>query len=370
MEKPKILILTVHHGASHQRLAIALRKALVEIQPALTVEVVNALEQCSRWFRLYYDSYEIPLKYWPSLWGWIENFQHHHPSAGPAWLHRRGARPLFRLIQAFDPDVVVATEVGVCELVAILKRETNARFYLVGSVTGVDVDRAWAQPEVDLYPIFPGEVAAQLEAAGVPPGKILPCGPPIDPAFTSLPDQATVRKRLEVEPDVPLLLVLFGGAGFGKPRRIQAELNKLKQPTQVVFITGRNRRLEEEARQLCASRPHCRVLGWVNNVHEWMTAADLLISKPGATTVVEAINSGLPLLALDPLPGAERRACDLIERWGVGYWLKRPEDLAPTIARLLAHREELQRLREQALALARPRAAYEAAEAILKLWRA
>jgi processive 1,2-diacylglycerol beta-glucosyltransferase len=369
MHTPKILILTIPHGAAHQRVADALRKALLEIQPELTVEIVNALAHCARWFRAYYDSYEIPLKYWPTLWGWIESKQHSHTSTGPGWLYRRGAQGLFQFIQKSDPDIVIATEVGTCELAAMHKRERNGRFFLVGATAGVDIDRPWAQPEVDLYPVMPGDVAAQLEGAGVPANKILPCGVPIDPSFGSVHDRAEVRARLGLELQFPMVLVLFGGGGHGDPRRIVAELERIKQPLQAVFVTGRNQRMEERVRRQCQRYPGFRVLGWVNNMHEWLAAADLLVSKPGGMTVTEAINSSVPLLAFDPLPGAERRACDLVEKWEVGYWIRQPAELAATLERLLAHPAELSRLRANTRALARPHAAPEAAEAILKGWQ-
>lgn len=371
MQRPKILILTVPHGAGHERVANALEKALLEMQPDLKVEVVNALEHCADWFRVYYDSYKIPLKCWPALWGWIESIQHNAKSTGPAWLYRKGAKSLFRFIAASRPDIVVATEVGACELAAMHKRETKTGYYLVGVPAGAeDTDRAWAQAEVNLYPIMPGDIAAQLESTGVPAAKILPCGIPVDPAFAHLPDLSSARKRLEVRGDLPLLLVLFGGTGFGRPHRIVPELRKVKQPFQAVFITGRNPRLENETRRLCSHHPHFRVLGWVDNMHEWMAAADLLLSKPGPTTVAEAIDCGLPLLAFDPLPGGERRVCRWIEKWDVGHWMRHLDDLGRTLERLLAGREELQLLRDHALKLARPRAAYDAVEAILRLWRA
>jgi processive 1,2-diacylglycerol beta-glucosyltransferase len=366
---PRILILTVTHGASHERLAHSLRKALVEIGPNLTVEVVNALEHCARWFRAYYDSYQIPLKYWPALWGWIENKQHTHSSTGPGWLYRRGAQGLFRFIQEFDPDIVIATEVGVLELAAMLKREARADFFLVAAPSDVDLDRAWAQREVDFYPVALADVAEQLEAWGVPRARILPCGMPIDPTFGSLTDREAVRASLGLNRDLPVLLVLFGGAGFGRPSRLVAEIKKLRESLQLVFIAGRNRRLEEYLKHLCNDRPPYRVVGWVNNMHEWMAAADLALGKPGASTLVEAINSRLPLLAFDPLPGNERRACDLIEKWQVGCWARRPAELAPTIERLLASPTELARLRANTRALARPHAAREAAQAILKGWQ-
>ncbi len=370
MRSPKTLILTVHHGASHQRVAWALRKALLEIEPQLTVEIINALDYCARWFRLYYDSYAVPLKHWPALWGMIENAQHHRRATGPSWLYRRGGKLLFRFIQSFDPDILVATEVGMCELSSILKRESRARFHLVGVTTGLDVDRAWAQPEVDLYIVSLGDLVERLVAAGVPGERILPCGQPLDPAFGPQLERSAARRSLQVDPDIPLLLILFGGTGHGKPRRVLRELQKLSQPAQLVLIAGRNRKLEEELRKLCEGVPRSRVLGWVENMHEWMAAADLLISKPGATTVIEALNSGLPSLAFDPLPGNELRACEWIEKQEVGYWARSPEDLVPLVARLLDSQEALARLRTHALALARPHAARQAAEAILRLAQA
>jgi UDP-N-acetylglucosamine:LPS N-acetylglucosamine transferase len=73
------------------------------------------------------------------------------------------------------------------------------------------------------------------------------------------------------------------------------------------------------------------------------------------------------MLAVNPLPGNEQRTCQWIEKWGCGMWIKSPAELAPTIERLLAQPQELQGLRAHARALARPRAAYDAAEAILTL---
>ncbi len=362
----KILILTLPHGAAHQRASKALRSALLEIQPGIAVEVVDALGYCTTWFQAYYNSYQIPLRYWPSLWGWIESVQHQAPSTGPGWLYRRGARPLFRFIRDFDPDVVVATEVGLCELASMHKRVSGARFRLAG-LELMDFNQAWVQPEVDLYLCTHPDLAAELAAAGAPSYKIVTTGQPIDPIFSRLPEREGVRARLGVNSDSPLLLVLFGGAGFGNPRLILSELGKLERTVQVVVITGRNARMEKEARALCQSLPGSKVLGWVDNMHEWMVAADLMVGKPGGATLAEGFACGLPMLAVDPLPGNEQRTCQWIEKWGSGVWVKSPAELAPTIERLLTQRKELDSLRARARTLARPRAAYDAAEEILKL---
>jgi len=344
---------------------MALRAALEEARPGLVVEVADALRHCTAWFRAYYNSYQIPLRYWPSLWGWIESVQHQSSSAGPGWLFRRGAQPLFRFIDDFAPDVVVATEFGLCEISSLHKRTSRARYRLAG-LELMDFNQAWVQAEVDLYLCTHQDLAAELARAGAPLSKIVTSGQPIDPIFARLPERENVRARLGLASDSPVLLILFGGAGFGNYSLILSELEKLERAVQMVVITGRNARMEKEARAWCKAIPRVKVLGWVDNMHEWMVAADLLISKPGGATLAEGFACGLPILAIDPLPGNEQRTCHWIEKWGGGVWVKNHSELAPTIERLLARPEELESLRARARSLARPHAAYDAAEAILK----
>ncbi|HLI30214.1 MAG TPA: glycosyltransferase [Terriglobia bacterium] len=361
---PKILILTTSHGAAHRRASEALRKAFIALDSEHEVAVMDAIGRCALWFRAYYDSYEIPLRLWPGLWRRIERYQHQQASTSPLWLYRLGGRPLFKAVRAFDPDIVIATEVGVCELSALHKRQTRAQYFLVG-LELMDFNQAWIQPEVDLYPAVHSDFAAELQTAGAPASKVIVSGMPIDPAFARLPDQYSVRKRLALQCDLPLVLTLFGGTGFGKPRRIVAELKKIRQPFQAVFIAGKNPALQAELEALCRGVPGWSALGWVDNVHEWMAAADLLLSKPGGATLMEACACGLPLLAFDPLPGNEERTCRWIEKRGVGVWIKSAAEIAATVEGLLSDDRARASLQKRARAVARADAARDAANAIL-----
>ncbi len=363
----KILILTVSHGAAHRRAADALKAAFLEIQPGIQVEVRDALWHCARWFRAYYNSYAIPLRYWPGLWRWIEGYQHRQPSMGPARLYRAGSHPLGRYLQAENPDIVIATEVGVGELVAFAKRRARACFFLV-ALELMDFNRAWIQPEVDFYPVVHPDLGDELAQAGASREKIAACGMPIHPAYRQLPDHNSTRQRLGLQSNLPMLLVLFGGTGFGNPRRIVAEIKKVQAPLQTAFVSGKNSTLEKVLRRLLAGVPNTRVLGWVDNMHEWMVSADLLLSKPGGATVMEAASCGLPLLAFDPLPGNEERTCRWLEKWQVGVWMRSTDEVAPTIERLLASPEERDLLARSAQAIARPHAAFATAAEILRRW--
>ncbi len=362
----RILILTVLHGAGHLRVARALRLSLLALSPGASLSVLNATRNCRFWFRLYYDSYQIFLRYWPSLWNRIEGLQHESQSTGPAWLYRRGAAPLLRFISPFNPDTAIATEVGMCELAAMLKREAGARFSLV-AVPGLDVDRAWVQPEVDMYLINPGAPLRQLLEAGAPGGKIVDSGMPVDPVFRRSLTRAAARQRLGSDPRVPLARVLVGGAGYGSPASILPALRAQQGPLRAVLIAGDNHDLWQTLQKACAGDPRLQVLGWVNNMHEWMAAADVMVGKPGEGTLIEALNSRLPIIAFDPLPGAEERLCHWIEQTRVGVWARDPQHLRSVLTRLLQNRGELAFLCRHTSWQVAPNAARNGAEAILRL---
>jgi processive 1,2-diacylglycerol beta-glucosyltransferase len=270
-------------------------------------------------------------------------------------------------MESFAPHVVIATEVGLCEIAALHKREAKARYSLVG-IGALDFERPWAQPEVDLFISSPGEVSDQLKSAGVTQERILECGMPVDPAFAPCAEKPAVRVRLGLESNLPVLLVNFGGSGKMKPRQVVEQLRKVQLPFQAVFIARRDEELRADLLHFTAGMTHAHVVGWVDNMHEWMSAADLLVSRAGSCTVAEALNSGLPILVFDAPPGSERRVCKLLEEtWQAGYAVKRPEDIADRINHLLAQAEDLERLRQNAAKHAYPLAAQDAAQAILKL---
>jgi processive 1,2-diacylglycerol beta-glucosyltransferase len=363
----RILILTVCHGATHVQIARVVEKALLQLRPDLQVEIIDALAHCRPLFRRYYDGFEIPMKYWPRLWEHIETRQWRGESTGPLWLFRWGAQPLFRFIESFAPKVVIATEVGLCEMAVLHKRQSRASYSLVG-IGALDFERPWAQPEVDLFISSPGEIAGQLKNAGVAPEKIVECGMPVDPSFSPSTNRQELRARLGLERDLRTVLVNFGGSGKMKPRQVVGELRKVSQPFQVVFIARRDENLRAELLRHSQGMAHAHVLPWVDNMHEWMAAADILVSRAGSCTVAEALNCGLPMLVFDAPPGSERRVCELLEKqWQTGCWARRRGEITARLNGLLNGNHELEHMRRNSAQRSHPRAARDAAEAILML---
>jgi UDP-N-acetylglucosamine:LPS N-acetylglucosamine transferase len=118
-----------------------------------------------------------------------------------------------------------------------------------------------------------------------------------------------------------------------------------------VLVAGRNERLRQRCELLSTSGegPRLRVLGWTNRFASLMRAADLMVSKLG-NTFDEAVAAEVPVVALEPPPGSERVQYRLLETWGTGRAVRTIDEVEATVAHLLAHREEIDAMRNAAKA--------------------
>ena len=75
---------------------------------------------------------------------------------------------------------------------------------------------------------------------------------------------------------------------------------------QIVVICGSNenllRKLEKKYPE---GESNFKLLGFVDNMDEYMDAADIVFTKPGGLTTTEALRKDKTLLLMQPLPGVE-----------------------------------------------------------------
>jgi len=105
------------------------------------------------------------------------------------------------------------------------------------------------------------------------------------------------------------------------------------------------------------------VLGFVTNMHEWMSIADLIVTKPGGLTTSEALALGKPLFILNPIPGQETANSDFLLEHGAAAKANRTEDLPFRVKQLLGS-DKLQQMAHAARALGRPGAAWAICAAV------
>jgi Glycosyltransferase family 28 C-terminal domain len=157
----------------------------------------------------------------------------------------------------------------------------------------------WIEPIRDQYVIAGTQRAVeQAKAIGHDDAHIFATsGMILRPDFY-VPDNSdplALRAELGLKPDLPTAIVLFGGHGSKVMFDITQRLDAANVPVQLILVCGRNDQLAAKLRGRKWRMP-VNVIGFTNEIHKWMRAADFLIGKPGPGSIAEAMVRKLPVL--------------------------------------------------------------------------
>jgi processive 1,2-diacylglycerol beta-glucosyltransferase len=239
------------------------------------------------------------------------------------------------------------------------------------AITDFDVHPLWIDARTDRYFASSDEAAHRLELRGIERARIAVTGIPVVPGFAE-PVSAAGRRRLRaglgLREDRICVLVSAGGFGVGRvDRAVTALLAAAGRAggADLVVVAGRNEKLRAELAKLPVPRGvRLEVLGFVTNMHELMAAADVMVSKPGGLTSSECLARSLPMIIVDPIPGQEERNATHLLEGGAACQAATPDALDFRLWRLLREPARLAEMRRAAGRLARPRAAFEVADAL------
>jgi processive 1,2-diacylglycerol beta-glucosyltransferase len=339
MDPHRVLIATVTAGGGHLQAARALETAWREHRPADSVQTVDLLDLVPRLQRqLYIQTYVNLVEHAPELWGMVFK-KTDDPALVQRWSRFRRQfaqvtnRRFVSHVAEFNPQAVVCTHYLPVEIMGHLK-QGGSRAFTVSVVTDFEAHSLWMDPHVDLYCVAAEATRSSLTARGADASRVAVTGIPIAPKFSTPLRRLALRKQLALRHDLPVLLVLSGGFGMGPVAEILDALKLISRPLQVLVVCGRN----EELRQQLATRDYrhaTRVLGFVDDMHHLMAAADLVLTKPGGLTTSEALALGRPLFILNPIPGQESANSDFLLERGAAVKVNRIEDLPFRLAEIL-----------------------------------
>lgn len=227
----------------------------------------------------------------------------------------------------------------------------------------------WYNPDVDFLSASCSPVQSAAVAEGIPTQRVHLLGLPIAGQFAvPRPDSAEARSRLGL-PDLPTVLLMSGGEGMGPveqiARAVAAGLAGLA--AQVVIICGRNDSLRHQLSQ--QNWPVPVVLeGFVDNVADWMAAADCLITKAGPGTIAEAMALGLPMVLSGYIPGQETGNVSYVVDNRIGVYSEQPQEIARIVSSWLQPgNQALATMSRRAQDLAQPQAALAIARSLGEL---
>jgi processive 1,2-diacylglycerol beta-glucosyltransferase len=287
------------------------------------------------------------------------------------WAHQFTAGNLRPLILRERPDAVVCTHAFPCGAMAEYKRMFPDAPPVVAIVTDFCIHGFWIHENVDRYVVATEAMRVALLARRIRPEAILVGGIPVRAEFASRPrSRAQLWERLNLPRDRHVVLLMGGGLGIAPIERMLAALKSVRMPLAAVVVAGKNARMRRRLTDIAESVEYpVRALPFVENVYEYMHAADVLVTKPGGLTTAEALVAQIPMVLCKPLPGQEERNARFLLEEGAALRIRQVDDLPPVVERLLSGDDERDRMIAAARRVGRPNAAGEAAAMIGDLVR-
>lgn len=364
-DRPHIVFLFSDTGGGHRSAAQAIIEALeLEFPGQTTQEMVDVFrEYAPPPLSMAPDIYP-PLSRMPRVWG-----MGYRLSDGPRrtrllyqilWPYIRWG--LQRLIREHRGDLIVSVHQLLNDPMARAIANSKTQIPFATVVTDlVTTHAAWYTNRANLI-IVPTSVAyRRAQKLGISADRMQIVGLPVADRFCRPPGgRAEIRARLGWPQNLPVVILVGGGEGMGPLEPTARAINASGLPVHLVIVAGRNRKLKERLEK----QPwniRASIYGFVQEMPDFMRAADILVSKAGPGTISEAFIAGLPVILYSRLPGQEDGNVGYVVDNGAGIWAPRPEAVVEALANWLAHPEQRRKAADACLRLARPRAAREIA---------
>jgi UDP-N-acetylglucosamine--N-acetylmuramyl-(pentapeptide) pyrophosphoryl-undecaprenol N-acetylglucosamine transferase len=287
------------------------------------------------------------------------------------WALLRSSGQCLSILREFRPEVVFGA--GGYVSVAGILAATRLGIPSVCHVSDAMPDRANR-----LLSRWATRITCHFEAAAAhfDPARTQVTGQPVRREFFQT-DRARAREALGIPPEAFVLLVAGGsqGARTLNASTVAALPRLLADPqTCVVHLTGalEHERFSTQARELVGEEPRYHCLAFHERPWEPIAAADLALTRGGASSLAEMAVLGLPMIVV-PYPfAAAHQALNARHLTEAGAALLvdneelTPQRLGDEVERLRADPARLQAMREAAQKVSRPRAAEEIAALVAR----
>ena len=367
--KKKILIFYISHYG-HFYAARALEKGLTGAMEDVSIKKINAFSYTNPILeKIVNRAYIEVIKKKPELWGQMYDNPEVMKKTKKTReaLHKFNMQKIKKLLDEYNPDAIFCTQAFPCGMVADYKKACRKKIPLIGVLTDHAPHSYWLFDEVDYYIVPFKETGDVLIKKGVSLEKIKVYGIPVDPKFARKKNSAEIKSKLHLDNDKHTVLIMGGSQGLGSIEEVTLLLlNSEKRKYQVVVITGSNKKLYTRLLRMKIKNnwKDVYVLSYVENIDEFMAAADLVISKPGGMTIAETLAKALPMLIVDPIPGQERLNTDFLVKKGVAIEIKDHSNVNRLVEKVIYSKNTISQMKKNMLELAKPNSVSNIAELV------
>lgn len=297
----RVLILTASVGEGHDLPARTLADQLRAERPGIEVVTEDGLRVMGKAFVLVNE--RAPgVVFFRFQWLWDATFWL-CVALGPTrrltqkLVRALGSRGMLRLIHRVQPDVIVSVYPVATEVLGGLRRQGKLDIPVVAGITDLAAMHYWAAPGVDLHLLTHPESEEEVRLVAGDETEVQAVHGLTRPEFSQPCDPAEARAALGLPAEGKVVLVSGGGWGVGDLESAIDTALALDDVEVVACLCGRNQDLHARLSERYGAEQRVRVVGFTEQMSEWLAAANALVHSTGGLTVLEAYIRGCPTIS-------------------------------------------------------------------------
>ena len=221
-------------------------------------------------------------------------------------------------------DLAIGTHVFPCLVLTALKKKKDIKF--INVATDYECIPFWNETNPDLFVIPSEQLIPKFVEKGIRKDALLPIGIPVASNFLD------VNEDIDVPHDKKRVLLTSGSMGFGEMKAcVDALLKNID--CYLIVVCGSNAELKNELDKI--DNENLYVLGFINNMNQYMKNSDVIIAKPGGLTSTEITMMRKPFVIMMPIPGVENYNARFFSENGMGLNANSVDDVVLNTKKLL-----------------------------------
>lgn len=371
MNNKRVLVVYATGGMGHVTAAKAVVQAFSEEYSDVEVKNVDVLDYSDPVYKkVFVGGYNWVSSNKPGVWGKLYRLFNKPASQKlPTLISRMAVEKKFiNFVKDFNPDFIVSTHPLPMILVSHSKEKDLIDLKSSMVITDFGCHSFWVDPEVNFYFCATDIVAKCLSGYGADPNKMVVTGIPIHTKFSKILDKQATVKKLKLDPKLKTVLIVGGQFDFAALKKVVGGIKKQNEgKVQFLLVAGRDKELEQALNNSDLGKDkNINVYGFVDNMEEMMSVADLIFSKAGGLTVSECLAKGLPMVINKVIPGQEEDNVNYLVDKGAAVKADDFDGIISAVNDLLANPEKLSKMQQVAKSIGHPNSAKDLADFVMK----
>ncbi len=370
----KILIFYGSYGGGHLSAARSINEYINENYPNIEVSMIDCIEYINKALnKITVKAYSEMAKnahwVWKKIYYGSENGTLSKVNDSTQKLL---SIKLNKLIQDYNPDLIISTHPFSSHMCAILKKKKKINSKIATIITDYAPHSQWLMYHqyINYFFIAHDGMKDSLLKSGIKEDQIKVTGIPLSNRFLSHYDKEKILSEFSLSPNKKTILFFAGGEqGFGKDKVFKIFQTLVEDFTdfQIIAISGKNEKIKKQFDELVSknSSKNVIVLPYTDKIPELMSISDLVITKPGGLTTTESLASELPIIVINPIPGQEVENAEFLESKGVAVWIKKHDNIEEELYKVLNSESKLYSMKINARLLAKKNSTRDICEILL-----